>query len=214
MVRSRLWILAAAGTLGMVCRVQAQPRADGTLLCWHAQPAAGCRAFVMTDFGVYADVAGQHAGRFRVLGDWGLMINVTPRDAVGASFFLSLKSPSPDDGGAWQSGPALRYRHWTGRRSALDLAIGHRGPTETDRGAVFGLVKFSPTPVIGVAIRPEVAQRSCPVGACCVCNQTGWVQVVRVMAGVELAETPGFVVPAIGAALGGLIYALIPKRII
>jgi hypothetical protein len=214
MTRLRLWIVTVASAMGIVCQLRAQAHADTPLLCWQARPAAGCRAFVLTNFGVYADITGQHAGRLRALGDWGLMVNVTARDAVGASFFLSLKPQSPDDGGAWQSGPALRYRHWTSPRSALDLAVGYRGPTPNDQGAVFGLVKYSPTPLIGVALRPEVVQKSCPVGLCCVCNQTGWVSSVRVLAGLELAEVPGLVVPAIGAAVGGLIYALIPKRII
>ncbi len=212
MTRLRVWFVTVATAVGIVCQLHAQTRADGSPLCWHAQPAAGCRVFVLTDFGVYADITGQHAGRFRALGEWGLMVNVTPRDALGASFFLSVSSPSPD--GAWQSGPALRYRHWTSPRSALDLAIGYRGRTPNDQGAVFGLFKYSPTPLVGVALRPEVVPKSCPVGMCCVCNQTGWASSVRVLAGLELAEVPGFVVPAIGAAVGGLIYALIPKRII
>lgn len=214
MTRWRIWFGTAAAAAGVVGQLNAQAHAGGAPLCWRARPAAGCRAFVLTNFGVYADITGRHTGRLRALGDWGVMVNVTARDAIGASFFLSLRSPSPDDGGAWQSGPALRYRHWTGPRSALDLAVGHRGPTETDQGAVFGLIKYSPTPLIAVALRPEAVSKTCPVGLCCVCNQSGWVSAVHVLAGLELAETPGFVVPAIGAALGGLIYALIPKRII
>ncbi len=94
--------------------------------------------------------------------------------------------------------------------SLLDTAA----QPQTDQGAVFGLIKYSPTPLIAVALRPEAVSKTCPVGLCCVCNQSGWVSAVHVLAGLELAETPGFVVPAIGAALGGLIYALIPKRII
>ena len=103
MTRLRVWFVTVATAVGIVCQLHAQTRADGSPLCWHAQPAAGCRVFVLTDFGVYADITGQHAGRFRALGEWGLMVNVTPRDALGASFFLSVSSPSPD--GAWQSGP-------------------------------------------------------------------------------------------------------------
>ena len=79
---------------------------------------------------------------------------------------------------------------------------------------MFGLIKYSPTPLIGVALRPEAVHKMCPVGLCCLCNDAGWVSSVRVLAGLELAEVPGFVVPAIGAAVGGLIYALIPKRIL
>jgi len=74
MARLRRWIATVAVALGMASQLHAQTRHGSSLLCWHALPAAGCRAFVLTNFGVYAGVTGPHVGQALASG---MMVNVT-----------------------------------------------------------------------------------------------------------------------------------------
>src|SRR5437867_10412546 len=61
-------------------------------LCYRARPRPACAAFVLTNFGSYLVLGRDETGDTPLRGaaDWGLMVNVGTRDAVGASVFASL----------------------------------------------------------------------------------------------------------------------------
>src|SRR2546426_590379 len=102
-----------------------------------------------------------------VVVDWGWMANVSTRDAIGASLCASF-DPSPL---GFRLGPVVRYRRWLPPSGSFEVAVGAPlvggpfGNTNDDvRGAVFGLVKWSPNQWFAVAARPELVHR--PVGFC------------------------------------------------
>jgi len=158
--------------------------------CWTARPAPRCRTLVLTEFGAYLDAS---SGAARFLGNAGLMINVSRRDAVGASVLVDL-------GGVAGIGPELRYRRWTSGGNALDLAFGARGPIAgVDHGAVIGLVKYSFGPYFGLTLRPELVRRETPPNVWPVTQPVkGWG--VGLSLGVEIGSWPG----AAAAAVFGL----------
>src|SRR5690242_12883799 len=79
-------------------RVSAQVAPDSTAarpptpLCYHARPKPACSAFLLTNFGSYVVLGRDEVNdtRLREVADWGLMANVTARDAIGGSVFASL----------------------------------------------------------------------------------------------------------------------------
>ncbi len=163
-------------------------QSDGSALCWHARPEPQCRLLLLTDFGAYFDLPGQSGlPSGHLVADWGLMLNVTPRDAVGASFFASV-----DKNAGFESGPAVRYRRWIGERGAMDFAagVGSLSGNNLSGSLVYGLVKYSPEHWIGIAVRPELVRRP------------GDVSRLRVSGGVEVGWVPGVLVPALGVLVG------------
>ena len=207
----RVTTVTLAAAMGIVSAAPAQLHPGTSLPCWPARPAPGCRAFVLTNFGIYVAGGDRHDydGRYRVLGDWGGMINVTRHDAVGATFFFSVDWDL-EHGGQFGGGPALRYRRWITSRSALEVAVGHRiRRAGRDSGAVFWMVKYSPSPLIGLALRGEVVSGVCPSAVCCACWGRGWVTSRRVLAGVEVGEAPGLWAGAVCAVVGGLVSELV-----
>lgn len=168
--------------------------------CYHARPLPGCRALVLTNTGGYFNVMGRGGGtrRWRATVDWGVMVNTSPRDAVGASWFVSF------DEDEFATGPVVRYRRWLGAKGALDLAIAT--PLSTDQlqvGSVLGLIKYSPEHWVGLAVRPEYARRdvlTCP-GTCT--QRT--VSTGQVYVGLELGWYPGLTLSVGGGLVAGLL---------
>src|SRR3989449_5293040 len=63
-----------------------------TPLCYRARPKPTCSAFLLTNFGSYVVLGRDEFNdtRLREVADWGLMANITTRDAIGGSVFASL----------------------------------------------------------------------------------------------------------------------------
>lgn len=81
---------------------------DVSAVCWRPQPRAQCRTFLLANVGIHArlrEVSAGGEGPAAVVLDYGLMVNVTSRDAVGASVFASLETNDA-------VGPAIHYRRW------------------------------------------------------------------------------------------------------
>src|SRR5712691_10862160 len=90
-------------------------------LCYRARPKPVCSAFILTNFGGYLVLGGDESNDtpLREVVDWGVMANVSARDALGASVFASL------DRLGFAVGPAVRYRRWLSSSASLDLAVGY-----------------------------------------------------------------------------------------
>jgi hypothetical protein len=184
-----LWVPAST-------RAQA---AEGKAVCLRAEPKPQCGAFVLTNAGLYSRLvrANPDEGSYAAVLDYGLMVNVTPRDAVGASFFASIETNAA-------AGPAVHYRHWFDATSSLDAAV---GVATIGQGApgLYGLVKVNPAPWVGVALRPKLVRgydyTKCLMDTVCVpATRTRFGAAV----GVELGGAPGVL-----AALGGVLAFLI-----
>ena len=186
-----------------------------TSLCYHARPRPACSAFVLTNFGTYLLLGGGGAGGpipglgpLRGVADWGLMINVSPRDAIGASAFASVG----EDGFAL--GPAARYRRWIQPKGSIDVALGTPLLTDDNNekvqpGSVFGLVKWNANDWIGLAIRPELVRRRVVVG----CGTAGCTSAdqshMRLSLGVEVGWVPGLAMTIASGFLAALTAAAV-----
>lgn len=176
--------------------VGAAPRS----LCYRARPKPGCSAFVLTNFGSYLVLGRAASGNtpLRAVADWGLMVNVSARDAVGASVFVSA------DRDGYGLGPALRYRRWMGRSESLELAVGAPLAIGGDNykmetGSVFGLVKWSPNHWFAVAARPELIRG--PVFPGCgptSCPGNVVPSRLRLSLGAEIGWLPGLAATPLG----------------
>ena len=163
-------------------------------LCYRARPKPVCSAFVFTNLGGYLVLGGDtfNDTPLREVADWGVMVNVAARDAVGASLFASL------DRLGFVVGPAVRYRRWLSSAAALDIAAGTPLLTTSDiqSGSVFGLVRWSPNDWFAVAARPELVRRSEFLG----CGPTTCASGVRlrgrVSLGLEFGRMPGLALTA------------------
>jgi hypothetical protein len=144
----------------------------------------------VTTFGAYVVVAGKtnNDTPLRAVADWGLMFNVSDRDAIGASVLLSL-----DEVGL-AAGPTVRYRRWVPPARSFEVAVGIPVATgdEIKRGSLFGLVRWSPNNWFAVAARPEVLRRLTYVcgPSNCVPNYRSRA---RLSLGAEFGEVPGVV---------------------
>lgn len=176
--------------------------AQDKAFCFQAKPKPACAAFSLTNGGA-AFVIGVRTNSgetpLRGIVDWGAMVNVSTRDAVGGSVLASL-----DEAGLG-IGPAVRYRRWLTQQASFDLAIALPVLTTEDDGrlrpgSILGLVRWNPVSWFGVAVRPELLQRRVLVGpGCC---EYGTESAGRVSVGLEAGEWPGVVVSsAAGVAL-------------
>lgn len=188
----RVIALSVLVLLGAPPVALAQPKPDSMrtrALCWTARPKPRCALLLLTNLGAYADIP----GNARLVEDAGLMVNVSRRDAVGATVYVTM-----DQDALFARGAALRYRRWlTGLRS-LEIGVGARGAAR-DGGAVMGLVKFNLGPYVGLAVRPAIV-RVCDwwAGACMGRRASNF----RVSLGVEIGSWVGAVVPALGSVVG------------
>jgi hypothetical protein len=120
------------------------------------------------------------------------MINVTARDAVGASVFASL------DRLGFGLGPAVRYRRWLSSAAALDLAVGAplAATSNIQSGSVFGLVRWSPNDWFAVSARPELVRRYEFLGCGPTTCTSGVQSRGRVSLGLEFGRVPGLALTA------------------
>ena len=164
-----------------------------TPLCYRARPKPACSAFLLTNFGGYLVTGDFPLG---AVVDYGVMVNVSTRDAIGTSVFASF-DPNPPGFGR---GPAVRYRRWLPPSGSFDIAVGTPlAHPNTIRGAVFGLVRWSPNHWFAVAARPEFVHR--PVGFCGGPTNTCTSEVQwrgRVPLGVEFGWVPGLALTVAG----------------
>ena len=168
--------------------------------CLRARPAPECKVFFLTNAGGYLKPAsGPGSSRLRAVVDWGVMVNVGRRGAIGGSWFVSLDE---DD---FTTGPALRYRHWFAQRGSLDVAIGTpaAGGQNFRSGSILGLVKYNPVHWFGVSVRPEYVRRTTYDPTDFTPHTTGSG---RLYAGAEFGGVPGLALSlGGGVALGVLI---------
>lgn len=125
-------------------------------LCLRARPAPHCGTIVVTNVGVYGilgtvrDARAAEGLRFAV--DWGVLKTVGRHSAVGLTVLAS------EDADGAMIGPAFHYRHWSAdERSSVEVAVG-MSTSQAGRGRAatrFGMLKLSPTPAVGITVRPE-----------------------------------------------------------
>jgi hypothetical protein len=168
-------------------------------LCYHARPKADCGAFLLTNFGGYLLVGKDDWGDspLREVADWGAMVNVGEKSAVGASVFASL------DRAGLLLGPEVRYRRWLSASAALDVAVGTplvSSSGNIESGSITALVRWSPNTWIAVAARPEALRWTSTVS----CNPSSCVTAKRyhprMSLGVEIGGIPGAVLSALSVA--------------
>src|SRR3989442_11382775 len=96
-----LTLLCPVLLLACFARVSAQAGPDSTAahtpapLCYRARPKPTCSAFLLTNFGSYVVLGRDEFNdtRLREVADWGLMANITTRDAIGGSVVAKLDPP-------------------------------------------------------------------------------------------------------------------------
>jgi hypothetical protein len=149
-------------------------------LCYHARPRPACGAFLLTTFGGYLVLGEEARGgtRVREVADWGAMVNVSDRDAVGGSVFASL------DEAGFGLGPAVRYRRWLPSSASLELALGTPLVTTTEN--IHG-------------VRPELLRQTTLVGCGATACSFGVRQRARVSLGMEVGRVPGVVLTGLGS---------------
>jgi len=220
MRRSSLWFPALVLSFATLPQPLAAQLAPGPRpLCWQAAPKASCRVIILTNFGLYAvggsrervtgfdPATGQPTGFSRPVqvggratGDWGLLLNVGQRNAVGVSLFGSAETRQ--DGDEFELGAFVRYRRWFGTQRSLDLGLGM--PLTLRGGALrspYGLVKFNLDHRWGVALRPEL-RRSYSFSTAPPINTRS---TLFLSAGVELGHWPGFALSSLGGAILGIV---------
>src|SRR5712691_10554066 len=164
--------LLLAWSEGVLAQAAPDPTAAraSTRLCSRARPKPACSAFVLTNFGIYGTL-GRHAHELEPLvADWGLMVNISARDAIGASVFASLENV--EVGPFVGFGAAVGYRRWPPsseysysdachcmERVAVGTPVELEPSDHMEMGSVFGLVRWSPNNWFAVAARPELLRR-------------------------------------------------------
>ncbi len=144
--------------------VSESARADPTThdtggVSFRAHPLSDCRVFFLTNAGGYLKLSASSSNppsgtqsNLRAIWDWGVMVNISRRDAIGASWFVTWDE---DD---VTTGPVVRYRRWFERGRSLDVAVGTPitgAEGELETGSVLGLIKYNFVDWFGVAVRPE-----------------------------------------------------------
>ena len=170
------------------------PLAAQHRLCLRAQPKPDCAAFLLTNAGSYVMLGRSSGGAtpFRGVLDYGFMVNVNTRDAIGASVFASL------DRDGFAAGPAIRYRRWLTPSASLEVAVGKSvaGNPSLQTGAVFGLVKWSPNHWFALAARPEIVRQPVCGPTTCDYQSRG-----RLSFGAEAGAVPGLVITGVTSAV-------------
>ena len=196
----------------MVCSVSAVAAQESLAvrptdgLCFRCRPYPECRAFFVTNSGAYFQFdARPGANPMRAIADWGAMVNLSPRNAIGGSWFLTVGENEVS------TGPVLRWRRWLGPKQSIDVAIGTpvAGGNVLRPGSVLGLVKYNPAHWIGIAARPERVRYENEY----VCDDAGCRPVsgtrARFSLGVEAGEVPGFVLGATAGVVAGVVLLVI-----
>lgn len=172
-------------------------------LCLHAKPKPDCSAFFVTNAGGYVVLGGNNGGETTLRGvlDYGFMVNVNTRDAIGGSVFASL------DRDGFAVGPAVRYRRWLTRSASFEVAVGTPLVVAdgVNAGSVFGLLKWSPNHWFALAARPELIRQPVCGPTTCTLRSRG-----RVSVGAEAGAVPGLVITgAAGVAFVAFIAILL-----
>jgi len=110
-------ILPIVCAILMSCTVGTATKAD----CFRGKPLPQCQSFWITEIGLGFKLNRQQDNQYettRLSVDFGLMKNVSPRDAWGGTLFASTEDERA------QMGLRLRYRRWLSATSALDLSPG------------------------------------------------------------------------------------------
>lgn len=189
---SAFCLLSLAGPAALSAQASTSP------LCYHALPRPACSAFVFTSFGGYLllgrDAFGSSA--YREVADWGAMVNLGEKDAVGGSVFASL------DRDGFALGPAARYRRWLSASASVEVAVGTSlvsSSGDLQPGSVFGLVKWSPNDWFSIGARPELARGTTITG----CGPTGCATATRMRGrmsvGIEFGRVPGAVLTGLSS---------------
>jgi len=155
----------------------------------------------LTNFGGYVVVGGTGGRQSALRGvvDWGIMSNVSTRDAIGASVFVTY------DEEAAGAGLAFRYRRWMGEARSLELGVGTpllTGVEEMQTGSVLGLVKWNTSDWFGLVVRPEYIRESVIVG-----EPAHWRG--RVSIGAETGGMAGSVLTGVAGAAVVVILLLV-----
>jgi hypothetical protein len=199
------WLILVTYCLVLTTSLTAQNTNEPCQVCWHAQPKDSCDVIILTDFGFYWLFPPTDRARLRLVADYGVLVNVSELDAVGATFFASI-------GSEFHIGPEIRYRHWLGANNSIDFGFGLPIEKSYDGSWVaspYGLVKWNPIHWFGLALRMELRR---PSQWDLDYNPDKSTQ-FYMSAGVEFGELPGAimtpVVPGIffiiiGLWLGGL----------
>jgi len=192
-------LLAAAPPATVLAQA---PRRAADNPCFRARPAPECSVFFITNAGGYIKPGRTNGGSpLRAIVDWGVMVNASPRHAIGGSWFVTLDE---DD---FSTGPAVHYRRWFEGNRSLDVALGTTVAGDNLKaGSILGLVKYNPVHWFGVGVRPEYLRRSaftCGPSTCTEYTATS----VRVYGGVEFGWVPGLALSLGGGAALGLLVA-------
>jgi hypothetical protein len=197
--RSTALAVFLAAAPGAVALAQAPPRSADSP-CYHARPKPACSVFFLTNAGVYIQSPRGGGGTpLRGMVDWGVMANVSPRHAIGASWFVTLDQ---DD---FTTGPVLRYRRWFEHNRSLDITLGTPvAASQLKSGSLLGAVKYNPVHWVSFGVRPEYLRYSdyiCGPANCAQSLRTS----VRVAAGAEIGWAPGLVLSLGGGVVLGLL---------
>ena len=203
MIRATLLAATTAGIFAMPVAAQDSTTTEGAV-CIKPAPAPKCSIVVLTNLGVSV-VAGNNFGdgSVRLSADWGFLFNVSRRAGVGATLYTWVNRAGP------YFAPSVRYRRWSddGLRSAeigIGLPFGDSGhPTSP-----FLMLKWNPTTLIGVVLRPELRTRTvdCSIGTYNGCV-TGTFHSFGLAAGAEISGGIG-TVGTLVTILGGFIALL------
>jgi hypothetical protein len=178
--------------IALILALLAVPAALVAQVCYNGRPKPACSAFVVTNFGGYLLLGPDDWGEgpWREVADWGALVNVGEKNAVGGSVFASL------DRAGLLLGPEVRYRRWLSASAALDVAVGTPLVSSTgniESGSITGLVRWSPNSWLAVAARPEALRWSSAVS----CGPTGCLTASRyhprISLGIEIGSVPGAV---------------------
>lgn len=197
--------LLVAGSAGLAA--QEAPAS----LCYKARPKPACSSFAFTNFGAYLIVVDELGGTpLREVADWGVMLNVGRRNAVGFSVFASL------DETGFVAGPAARYRRWLSSVAALEVAVGTpmaRSTQNIESGSVFGLARWNPNNWLALAVRPEVLHKPTVLGcgptSCTIATRSH----TRVSLGAELGRVPGAALTGVAGVTTLLLYLAVASAI-
>ena len=188
-VVAALVLLAGAGTLS----------AQTAGLCFRGQPAARCRAFLITEFGVNGSTHDNFVDATSAVWELGLMKNTGSRSAFGGSARFAV-------GAGDRLILSPRLRRWMSHGLTLDVAPGVivwddrvTGLSQAQAPGFSGQVTLGYQDLIGVAAGIEIAhfERSGVGGL----SGTSAVPFV----GARLGSYPGTIAGTAGAALIGLV---------
>ncbi len=144
-------LLGFAALVGVAANAEGQGRSPTRPFCWTAHPAPTCRLFLVTNVGGYGTTSGGLDKGGHLVADWGVMVNASRYDALGISYYGSIRQRDLNAEAGW----VLRYRRWTGAGSSLEagIALVESSPFTGGERRIGGMLKFSPAPWVGFAVR-------------------------------------------------------------